>query len=526
VSAKSYLIFGTLVAAFSFREMDTVFVHKLLDTHPNEFAIHPSLNLPQNWLDLILCYSGCPQNAALPTAIEALIYTIRHEQLARSPIPMKISPLPSEQGMSPKKAHEVSRMSEYVVQLATNLPEPASRLHIVDIGAGQGYLTRTLKARLPSTHILALDADTAQTFGAQRWEQRLLSNAHPPIDHKVIFISPQSLLSTIDEWVLDPNNGSENTDILPVPVIFVGLHACGSLTPNILRAFTTARATKRKWYPAGLVVVGCCYNLMDPVGVHISYLFFPLSLNLELDYPPRLKDFPTSAYQLAAQVPSQWLQMNSAGPSLDPSAALSIRKVVYRALLEKAVLCSRPKDAPLPRNEAAHMTLPSKKTNPSATVPARWSRDNTDAGLNSNSESQKKQDTNSESVHRLGRLRDSAYTSWNSFLHIAEQRMKVVFPLDQFDLEENHALSDSLSSLHVLRCLLGPLIESCILRYRLDCVRQLLSVAKVNAEPDEGSSPTHEFRTELVNLFDQSTGSGRNVAIVIAPPSFDFFSNS
>jgi len=165
--------------------------------------------------------------------------------------------------MSPKKAHEVARMSTYVLHLVRENNIPEHTLRIVDIGAGQGYLTRALKSHLKSAHILALDADEEQTRGAQKWEERLLPNASPPINHETMLISPQNLLDTIDLWVSEL-----------APVIFVALHACGSLTPDILRAYISASRSRRTWYPAGLVAVGCCYNLMNPVGPSPSAFSF------------------------------------------------------------------------------------------------------------------------------------------------------------------------------------------------------------------------------------------------------------
>ncbi|KAF9561330.1 hypothetical protein CPC08DRAFT_707462 [Agrocybe pediades] len=418
---------------------------------------------------------------------------------------MEAYPLPSEQGMSPKKAHEVSRMSTYVARLAKTVPGSANRVHIVDIGAGQGYLTRALRTHLPSARILALDADTAQTAGAQRWEERLLPKTHLPIDHKVVFISPDSLLAAVDDWVLETSGGDCNATEGSVPVIFVGLHACGSLTPDILRAFTKTVSTssRRNWQPAGLVVVGCCYNLMVPT-----------------DYPPSLKHLPASAYQLAAQVPSEWIKCKSLPEkyNLEPAAALSIRKVVYRALLETV----------LDRSKAAPISNVKVTDTKSATVPARWSRHNTTVHSGTK---QANGPAEVETPHRLGRLRDSAYTSWNNFLREAEKRLKVTFDNDVFDTElegdiehgriaSDTVLYNSLSSLHVLRCLLGPLIETHILRYRLDwLVLQLAGISSTNSN----QTWALELHSKLVNLFDQSTGSGRNVAIVIASGSFDFF---
>ena len=70
----------------------------------------------------------------------------------------------------------------------------------------KGYLTRALKALLPRTRILALDADKAQTIGAQRWERQLplptttTKEENISITHKTIHITPKKLFEIVDEW--------------------------------------------------------------------------------------------------------------------------------------------------------------------------------------------------------------------------------------------------------------------------------------------------------------------------------------
>ena len=72
---------------------------------------------------------------------------------------------------------------------------------------------------------------------------------------------------------------------------------------------------------------------------------------------------------------------------------------------------------------------------------------------------------------------------------------------------ESDALVRNLEVFHVMRCLLGPLIETVILRHRVEWAKEELGL----------SVEENRFSVELVNLFDQSTGSARNVGIVIAP---------
>ncbi|KAF8893688.1 methyltransferase domain-containing protein [Gymnopilus junonius] len=534
---------------------DPLTIH-LISTHPNIYAVtstSPRLPGVSDWLDLVQFYSTgelertC-NSSRIPDELIHLISSIRYLQLHRGPIPMpKILRLHSEQGMSPKKAHEVSRMATYIVDLAPRLASSSSSsLRIVDIGAGQGYLTRALKAHLPNSHILALDADVEQTKGAQKWEKRLLPKEaqRPPIDHKVVFISPDTLLATVDEWINELEEGWEKLE--RVPVLFVALHACGSLTPDVLRAFIHVAKNNntdlRNWYPAGVVVVGCCYNLMNPS-----------------DYPPSTKHLPISAYHLAAQIPSQWLlpsSNSSESPKIDPAVALSIRKVTWRALLSKSLESS----SSFPSNLAPPDDKPHTQAK-SATVPARWSR--RPSSVTEQQYDPPESGTGlTPTMNRLGRLRDSVYTSWNTFLHAAEDKLGVKFDEMEFDVEEegdidrhidgpespsrltvkeekderrkmrkergrDQKLENELAVLHVMRCLLGPAIESVILLDRIGWVRKELGLGVasddvVGKEGEEtGSTTTSQFRADLVNLFDQATGSGRNVAIVVVPQTID-----
>jgi len=106
---------------------------------------------------------------------------------------------------------------------------------------------------------------------------------------------------------------------------------------------------------------------------------------------------------------------------------------------------------------------------------------------------------------RLGRLPDSAYTDWQTFLRAASIRLGI--PSDNIDtsLPPTRVDESPLEVLHVLRCLLGPFIESLIIKDRVSWVREQL--AEKGAEED--------FSVDLVNLFDQGEGSARNVGIVI-----------
>ena len=332
----------------------------------------------------------------------------------------------------------------------------------------------------------------------------------------------------MDEWVADSAQ--------PVPVLLVALHACGSLTPDILRSFMSSVKTPRpSWYPIGVVAVGCCYNLMTPGGpsLHTNYHPFTHQHPLKKDFPLSKSNFsasnpltlPISAYHLAAQVPSQWLIPGSDPPAPHPSVLLAVRKVTWRALLGKALVNATP---------VLQKPLAPVNNSKSASVPARWPR-RPEAWKASSSSTSPPEPTTSPpeptddpsctgqtpTLLRLGRLKDSAYTNgWPAFLHIAEDRLGVKFPPDAFELlkRESDGLVRNLEVLHVMRCLLGPLVETVILKDRIEWVKEEL---RFSCEGDRAQE--ERMSVELVNLFDQSTGSARNVAIVVAPtiPDYD-----
>ncbi|KJA14311.1 hypothetical protein HYPSUDRAFT_49294 [Hypholoma sublateritium FD-334 SS-4] len=577
----------------------------LLTTHPNAHACAPAFRIPAGPAAILrAALTDAP--AALPPALARPVAAVRRLTRPRDPVPLAAPPLSivAAQGMSPKKAHEVARMAALVAGLA---PALGAALRIVDVGAGQGYLTRALKTRLPAARILALDADAAQTAGARRYEARLLPHADPPIVHRTVLVEPGPLLAAVDAWLADDPADAQ------APVLFVALHACGSLTPDILRAFAAARTAPRAaWAPAGVVAVGCCYNLMDPAD-------FPLSAPYRAH--AALHALPPSAFHLAAQVPATWAAPGADGAlAILPAAALAIRKLVWRALLERALQHATPLDAP-PARPAAPA---------SATVPAHWPRRreqrapfavpgesdpappppppvDTQTGIGT-----------TPALARLGRLRDAAYDTWGGFLAIAAARMGVRLPgadgeepdhADSAEEEEGEeearrpvfvwdidgsppgaedaadsdaedaygeengeedpldaaltgalpcalrARARELAALHVLRCLVGALVEDAVLRDRAAWVRSALGLPPDDDDDDdddggdgvidddggggggdgeaEGAAPGGEGEGEgeegggeggagtlhvrLVNLFDQATGSGRNVALVIAP---------
>lgn len=370
--------------------------------------------------------------------------------------------------------------------------------------------------------MLALDNNENQTSGANRWttkeaarklNRKHRSSSHTPngarkgsLTHRTVHVCPRTLEESIADWLSDPS-GIQRHDVPgihhsptrtePVPVLMVALHACGSLTVDVLRTFLSdrARAPQAKgvgcaWKPHSLVVVGCCYNLMSSSGTPSIYVAintehernftdFPLSKPLrDLNPIPKLT---IAAVHLAAQVPSQWLKDADA----IRRAELALRKVVYRALLQPILQVAVARSNVI----ADHATLSERPIQP---------------GLGETLENR-----------RLGKLNDKAYQDWPTFLERATGRLGIDHEAisaslpDWFTHEAARLkLESALFVLQTLRCILGPLIETLILLDRRDWIKQALT---------EMNDRGQEVEVEMVNLFDQAIGSGRNVALVIKP---------
>ncbi|KAI0689247.1 methyltransferase domain-containing protein, partial [Cytidiella melzeri] len=349
---------------------------------------------------------------------------------------------PTMHGMSPKKAHEVVCTVDYTRGLLASLSTMGVEIsHAVDVGAGQAYLSRALRDDL-GLHVLALDWSTVQSNGASRREgsSKKVSKGKLAADslrtgslsYETLRINPQSLQRAIDNWVarLEPSTQGKGN----VPVLLVALHACGSLTLDILRTFLTQvkdDSESGRWKPAAALVVGCCYNLLAPEDQRLL--------------TGRQMAFVENHLQMAAQAPSQWCR----SPEALASTKLSFKKTVWRALLATIVQ---------ERGAAQDHEVVGK---------------------------------------RLGRINASAYSSWQNFLEVAGQK----FGLDLTGAKRDTELAGRVEVFQFLRCILGPVVESCILLDRKLWLKHKL----------EGT----EFDVRLVNLFAQSSGSARNTAIVV-----------
>lgn len=176
-------------------------------------------------------------------------------------------------------------------------------------------------------------------------------------------------------------------------------------------------------------------------------LDFPLS---QIVRSSKFSNITSLHFHLAAQITHNWLTDWSA-------FALGVRKVVFRATLERLF------------SKEHHGKM-------------------YEAGL------------------MVGKFNDSTYDSWEIYRRRCAERLPFTeeeLIQRELDMGEVTAkLQRRLEFLHVLRCMLGPVIEGMILMDRYMFLKEQLG-------NDDG------IQIQMLNIFDQSTGSARNIAFVV-----------
>lgn len=241
-----------------------------------------------------------------------------------------------------------------------------------------------------------------------------------------------------------------------------------------------------------------------------------------------------------------WLEKDceSGASRLRPSVEMAIRKIVWRALLQSGLDSAHETE---PGNLAAVVEKPGVH---SADVPVKWwtlsSRDSksvcaamrppaTDNGTSISAHppsfdrlikvketsvpNQKRHQGEgvTDAGKRLGKLPQSAYMQgWEHFLNVAGDKLGVCWAREDMESLRNPVLEKRVEVLHTLRCFLGSTVETAILLDRLQWIREELAQSG-NGGEDHSQTSQHSWKVELVNLFDQEIGSGRNIAVVISP---------
>ncbi|KAI9303097.1 methyltransferase domain-containing protein [Cunninghamella echinulata] len=219
---------------------------------------------------------------------------------------------------------------------------------VIDLGAGQGYLSRTMAYQY-DFQVIAVDESEVQTCGAKRFDniavkgykhkETLLHHVKDRFTNENAAMILSSLQQKQHSFCSVPSNPIPNEENKEdekeneknQPWLICGLHACGDLSSIMLRLFIQQPDIQ------AIVNVGCCYHFLTHDDILPG---FPMSQTVQ-ETGFKLGSI---ASMLACQTPSRWLDQRD-------SSIKAFEHHFFRALLQwimvKKGLISATEKAPI-----------------------------------------------------------------------------------------------------------------------------------------------------------------------------------
>ncbi|KAJ3006522.1 Ribosomal RNA adenine dimethylase domain-containing protein 1 [Thoreauomyces humboldtii] len=412
--------------------------------------------------DLIDVALGAPIPDLWPSSLREFISEARELAMDRSVLSDDVLDISPETGrfdeeacrrsaMPKKKLHEVDRLSRVIHRVA----KETSVNSIIDVGAGHGYLTHVVAHQNPSLRMVAVDCDEGRTCGSKDRGTKVRNKVHHSIP-KSMLPSPGSASPNPIVYVtalLDPATLPETCGDTGASYTLVGLHSCGDLSGRtMLGTFLTCPRVR------AVVVVSCCYHritLEDEVSGQTAG--FPLSKQVQ---------------QALAATPT---------PLIFSHRSLSSASVTFASFKDKAAICTTLKG----HYHRALLEL----------VLSRWDRASSLTG-----------------TLQLGGLPKTSHGDFPTFCRAACEKQKLCRSPDDWEsLDAQIAEVGGLGSVRrvaflcVMRSLLGPLVETLVLRDRV-------------AYLEEGMEGQEGGKVWLRNLFEHRESPRNTVIVAMKPP--------
>ncbi|KAL9998860.1 putative Methyltransferase domain-containing protein [Helianthus debilis subsp. tardiflorus] len=169
------------------------------------------------------------------------------------------------QGMNPKKRHEIEALAAVVGSVARDVETNT----IIDLGAGQGYLSQVLSFEYQLS-VIAIDASSHHGRVTHERAERIKKHYEAKMRKSSLggkgvtiprTVTCRVLSSDMLTALLNSKDGDERCQNQSTndtcPLLLTGLHACGDLSVTMLRAFLESKEVK------AVVSIGCCYNLLS-----------------------------------------------------------------------------------------------------------------------------------------------------------------------------------------------------------------------------------------------------------------------
>lgn len=255
--------------------------------------------------------------------------------------------LTSTHGTGMKRAKKMAEVATAAAHIHRACRQAGIR-HVIDMGSGQGHLSRALAFLFPGLRVLAVDGSASQIAGSAA-AAAALGVGGDRLTHLVRHVeyyhhhrhgrrgagggedSPagsgqrEELVAEVAAWA---GGGRERC-------MLVGLHACGRLSEHMLRLFTALP------FVASLAAVGCCFNhmILPPAtsagGCPDDDGGFPISARLR----ERRVVLSATALMTGCQAPNNWprvdVQQQVGGEGRHGGSSVYSKRHFYRALLER-----------------------------------------------------------------------------------------------------------------------------------------------------------------------------------------------
>ncbi|KAK9241364.1 methyltransferase domain-containing protein [Lipomyces kononenkoae] len=279
----------------------------------NFFLTSPDLfedTLPEEWvkffdqaefddvLDFLIYFRKSP-SLEPPDSLSVFLSTVQSLSIDRnrSDKTIRSKPIPSlhtsalSVGMSPKKIHECEYLSSVISDVCSRIGTP----HVIDLGSGKGYLSRTL-AHEYNCSVVAVETVESRTKGAARLDS--LYDRKGGKRKKAKAEMGTGSLIHVEKFVDsgDLTDIVEQANLIGHKMVLAGLHTCGNLSHHALKSLFDTQEVH------AVAVVGCCYNLMTEKDSEDDVVGYPMSRKLQSYSIP----LPTTARMLACQAPATW----------------------------------------------------------------------------------------------------------------------------------------------------------------------------------------------------------------------------
>ncbi|TPX36622.1 hypothetical protein SmJEL517_g01287 [Synchytrium microbalum] len=262
--------------------------------------------------DLVAMANGTYFKDEWPESLKAFVRGTFHLALPRQPRDLPTPTVKLKHGttnMKDKKRSEIEILGSIIHDLASK----HDIHHVLDAGSGQGYLDLLLAHKF-GYDVVAVDDNPIQHEGALRRNENSASTSNNTTSGSLTFVNHRITAKDTMSDIIPAESQNEQ------PLLLCGLHACGDLSPQLIRLFAASKESK------ALGLVGCCYNLLtEPESnEHVASCGFPLSSILiqqsfQLGYDTR---------NLACQATARW----------NEETEFNFPRLFYRALLQAVLV--------------------------------------------------------------------------------------------------------------------------------------------------------------------------------------------